>query len=67
MAGLVLPERMMTTREVAEALHLHVNTVNRLGDRGELVFYRVCERGDRRYRPEEVSAFLERMTKGGRR
>src|SRR3989304_7724154 len=41
---------MLTASEVAELLHLHVNTVKRLGDRGELPFYRVCKRGDRRFR-----------------
>ncbi|MBA3795612.1 MAG: helix-turn-helix domain-containing protein, partial [Chloroflexi bacterium] len=30
---------MLTASEVAELLHLHVNTVKRLGDRGELAFY----------------------------
>ena len=29
---------MLTASEVAELLHLHVNTVKRLGDRGELPF-----------------------------
>ena len=32
---------MLTASEVAEMLHLHVNTVKRLGDRGELPYYRV--------------------------
>jgi excisionase family DNA binding protein len=39
-------------------LHLHVNTVKRLGDRGELPFYRVCKRGDRRFRLDDVMKFL---------
>jgi excisionase family DNA binding protein len=51
---------MLTAAEVARLLHLHVNTVKRLGDRGELPFYRVCKRGDRRYRREDVEQFLER-------
>ncbi len=51
---------MMTASEVAQMLHLHVNTVKRLGDRGELPFYRVCKRGDRRFRYEDVIAFLNR-------
>jgi len=51
---------MMTASEVAEMLHLHVNTVKRLGDRGELPFFRVCKRGDRRFRAEDVLAFLHR-------
>lgn len=50
---------MLTAAEVARLLHLHVNTVKRLGDRGELPFYRVCKRGDRRYRREDVEHFLE--------
>ncbi len=52
--------RMLTASEVADMLHLHVNTVKRLGDRGELPFYRVCKRGDRRFRLEDVMSFLER-------
>jgi excisionase family DNA binding protein len=51
---------MLTASEVAELLHLHVNTVKRLGDRGELPFYRVCKRGDRRFRLEDVMQFLQR-------
>jgi excisionase family DNA binding protein len=51
---------MLTAGEVAELLHLHVNTVKRLGDRGELRFYRVCKRGDRRFRLDDVMEFLTR-------
>ena len=51
---------MLTASEVADLLHLHVNTVKRLGDRGDLPFYRVCKRGDRRFRAEDVMTFLSR-------
>jgi excisionase family DNA binding protein len=51
---------MLTASEVAEMLHLHVNTVKRLSDRGELPFYRVCKRGDRRFWLQDVMLFLER-------
>jgi excisionase family DNA binding protein len=51
---------MLTASEVAELLHLHVNTVKRLGDRGELPFFRVCKRGDRRYRLDDVREFLNK-------
>ena len=51
---------MLTASEVANLLHLHVNTVKRLGDRGELPFYRVCKRGDRRFRLDDVIEFLRR-------
>ena len=50
--------RLLTASEVADMLHLHVNTVKRLGDRGELPFYRVCKRGDRRFRLDDVMKFL---------
>ena len=51
---------MLTASEVAELLHLHVNTVKRLGDRGELPFYRVCKRGYRRFRLDDVMTFLHK-------
>lgn len=49
--------RLMTAREVADALHVHVNTVKRLDSR-DLPFVRVVKRGDRRYRPEDVERYL---------
>ena len=52
--------RLLTATEVADMLHLHVNTVKRLGDRGEIPFYRVCKRGDRRFRVDDVLDFLRR-------
>jgi excisionase family DNA binding protein len=52
--------RLLTASEVADMLHLHVNTVKRLGDRGELPFFRVCKRGDRRCRYDDVLEFLRR-------
>ena len=52
--------KLLTAAEVAEMLHLHVNTVKRLGDRGELPFFRVCKRGDRRFRYDDVVEFLHR-------
>jgi len=52
--------KLLTATEVAEMLHLHVNTVKRLGDRGELPFFCVVKRGDRRFRYNEVVEFLHR-------
>ena len=49
---------LLTASEVAEMLHLHVNTVKRLGARGDLPFFRVCSRGDRRFRLADVMTFL---------
>ena len=52
--------KLLTATEVADLLHLHVNTVKRLGDRGEIPFYRVCKRGHRRFRYDDVLDFLRR-------
>jgi excisionase family DNA binding protein len=61
MASMAVNElgKMLTASEVAEMLHLHVNTVKRLGDRGELKYYKVCKRGDRRFLLEDVRRFLD--------
>lgn len=49
---------MMTVREVAIQLGVHVNTVKRISA-AELPFYRISTRGDRRYRPADVRRFVE--------
>ena len=61
MASMAVNElgKMLTASEVAEMLHLHVNTVKRLGDRGELKYYKVCKRGDRRFLLDDVRRFLD--------
>jgi excisionase family DNA binding protein len=59
-------ESLLTVTEVAEWLHLHPNTVKRLGDRGALPFTRVTNRGDRRYRRSDVEAYLDRLNGGAR-
>ena len=52
--------KLLTASEVADMLHIHVNTVKRLGDRGEIPFFRVVKRGDRRFRYDDVIEFLRR-------
>jgi excisionase family DNA binding protein len=58
-------ELMLKPREVALWLGVHVNTVKRLGNSGEIPFVRIGTRGDRRYKPSDVNAYLERRTKSG--
>jgi len=54
---------LLTVREVADLLRLHKNTVDRMLLRGELPYFRVTPRGDKRLRPEDIEAFLaERRT-----
>lgn len=57
----------LKTREVAAWLGVHINTVKRLGDRGEMKFFRIGIRGDRRYRADDVNEYLVRRTADGGR
>ncbi|MBA7703101.1 hypothetical protein ES703_111883 [subsurface metagenome] len=50
--------RMLTTREVAGLLNVHINTVRRWGNRGILKTYRIGSRGDRRFRREDIETFI---------
>jgi excisionase family DNA binding protein len=51
---------VLTVREVAEFLNIHVNTVRKWSNLGILQGYRIGPRGDRRFRREDVVAFLPR-------
>ena len=53
---------MLTTGEVAQMLHVHINTVRRWSDRGLIKAYRICARGDRRFDRAEIARFLTEMT-----
>jgi len=52
---------MLTIKDVARLLHIHVNTARRWSDQGILKSYRITRRGDRRFRREDVEAFLARF------
>lgn len=49
---------MLTAKEVAGILGVHVNTVRRWTDLGLLKSLRISRRGDRRYRFEDIANFL---------
>ena len=51
-------ETMLTARQVADFLQVHISTVRRWSDQGILKSYRVGLRRDRRYRQEDVLEFL---------
>jgi len=53
------PNGMLTAREIARFLNVHINTVRRWSNRGMLKTYRIGNRGDRRFRREDVAAFLK--------
>jgi len=56
---------MLTAREVAILLNVHINTVRRWGNRGLLRTYRIGSRGDRRFRREDIDGFLQESQIGG--
>jgi len=49
---------VLTVREVANFLNIHVNTVRRWSDLGVLKAYRIGPRSDRRFRREDILSFL---------
>ncbi len=50
---------MLTVSHVAQLLNVHPNSVRRWADQGLLRAYRVGQRGDRRFWPEDIARFLE--------
>ena len=49
---------MLTVKDVANLLHIHVNTLRRWSDQGIIKSYRITRRGDRRFRQEDIDGFL---------
>jgi len=53
------PNPVLTVREVARLLNVHVNTARRWSDSGVLRAYRIGPRGDRRFSQEDIAAMLK--------
>lgn len=51
---------MLTTKEVARFLNVHINTVRRWSDSGLLKCYRVGPRQDRRFEKEDIIKYLSK-------
>ena len=49
---------LLTVAQVAQLLHAHPHSVRRWADSGLLNCYRIRLRGDRRFKPDDVEAFL---------
>ena len=56
---------MLTVRQVARILNVHINTVRRWSTQGRLKVYRIGSRGDRRFRQDDVTSFLSGQTNDG--
>lgn len=52
--------KLFTLREVAEALQVSEKTIRRLVSRGDLVGFKVGDRGQLRVKSEDLEAYLER-------
>jgi len=52
---------MLTVKDVARLLHIHVNTVRRWSDNGIIRAYRITRRGDRRFRQADIALFLAEL------
>jgi excisionase family DNA binding protein len=51
-------DRMLTSRQLARLLNVHINTVRRWNNQGMINAYRIGTRGDRRFDRDEVERFL---------
>ena len=65
MLGNEMMPPLLTVREVARLLNIHVNTVRRWGDQGILRAYRITSRGDRRFKREDIDSFLAELNNNG--
>ena len=52
------PTPMLTVKDVAKLLNVHVNTVRRWSNSSIIQSYRITRRGDRRFRREDIANFL---------
>ena len=51
--------KLLTIRQAAEVLNVHVETLRRWDKRGKLKAIIVNERGDRRYDPKDIEVILK--------
>jgi len=59
MAGSRSTSRMLTASEVADRLHVHINTVRRWSNQGMIKAYRIGPRGDRRFMEQDITNFVQ--------
>jgi excisionase family DNA binding protein len=52
---------MLTVREVARLFHIHPNTLRRWSNAGRIKAYHINQRGDRRFKREDIVRFLAEL------
>jgi len=50
---------MLTVKEVSRLLNIHPNTVRRWSEGGLIKAYRIGQRGDRRFKREDIDILLQ--------
>lgn len=58
-----LPSTLLTIRQAAEILNVHVETLRRWDKTGKLKAIKVSDRGDRRYKQEDIKSFIKQGKK----
>jgi len=53
--------KLLTIRQVAEILNVHVETLRRWDKSGKLKAIRLNERGDRRYDPKDIESIFGKI------
>ncbi|MBU1104599.1 MerR family transcriptional regulator [Candidatus Parcubacteria bacterium] len=55
--------KLLTIRQAAEVLNVHVETLRRWDKAGKLKATRINDRGDRRYDPKDIEVILKNKKK----
>jgi len=53
--------KLLTIQQAAKVLSVHVETLRRWDKGGKLKAVRINERGDRRYKPEDIKKFINNL------
>ena len=51
-------DKLLKTKDVAEILNAHPNTIRRWSKQGKIEAYRIGSRGDRRFRQSDIDSFI---------